>query len=159
MKPVYIVQGTHYSVPGEVVSVHSTYALAEARALKLVNVILADLHLPSASHWDAGLRRIRNSPGGKEADVSITKHVPDATGCTVIEPVKAAQHWRVLLTRDVQFTQSVAVRVHARSAEEAEAKALRISQDGLAWLDDDDSYHYGEQGAYVADPSSIEPTV
>jgi hypothetical protein len=53
------------------------------------------------------------------------------------------------------MTQSIEVVVEADDKDEAEQKALDLGQDGLNW-EDDDSFHAGESGTYVADPDTIE---
>lgn len=83
MTTVYIVQGEHYMVPGRPLSVHSTRALAYARALELVNIILADLSLKPATDWREGLERIRKAPAGDEADVWIIETNVDGIGSSV----------------------------------------------------------------------------
>lgn len=62
--------------------------------------------------------------------------------------------FRVLLTRDCVLTQSARVEVEADDKYQAEDKATALSQDGLEW-EDDDSFHAGEGGTYVADPDTI----
>lgn len=75
---VYVVRGVHYSQPGELMSLHSTRALAEARALELVNLILDDLGEPhEVRHWEKGLACIKKAPGGNEADVCISTQCID----------------------------------------------------------------------------------
>lgn len=69
--------------------------------------------------------------------------------------------YTVLVTRDVTFTQSGTVEVDADSPDAAHAQALDLAeasgQSGVDWQDDDGSFHFGEDGAYVADPDSITP--
>jgi hypothetical protein len=84
MTTVFIVQGEHYSVPGRPLSVHRTRELAYARALDLVNIILADLGRKLATDWREGLARIKKSPAGDESDVWVEEHYPDGIiGSTV----------------------------------------------------------------------------
>ena len=64
--------------------------------------------------------------------------------------------FRLKVTRDCTFTQTAEVDVEADDAEDAADKATLLDQDaGLGWLDDDGSYHFGEDGVYVPDPTSI----
>ncbi len=65
--------------------------------------------------------------------------------------------FRVRLTRDCTFTQSVDVVLEVGERSEVLDAACLINQDKYSgWVDDDDSFHFGEQGVYIADPAAIE---
>lgn len=71
---VYVVQGEHYSMSGRAVTAHATRGGAEAKALELVNLLLAYLHLTPAIHYVEGLRRVQKKVGRDEADVWIDEY-------------------------------------------------------------------------------------
>lgn len=64
------------------------------------------------------------------------------------------KNWSVLVTRDARLTQSGTVYVQAETRNEAEEKALDIPQEDIDWTDDD-SFHAGEDGTYVAEECQV----
>lgn len=68
--------------------------------------------------------------------------------------------WRVIVTRDVELTQSCTVTVEADDANEAEDKALLAAGtngDGCSdWADDDGSYDYATNGVYIGGPECVQ---
>lgn len=68
--------------------------------------------------------------------------------------------WRVLVTRDVELTQSCQVVVECDTPEEAEEKAREVAgangQADVAWADDDGSVHAGEDGVYIGGPDCVQ---
>ena len=68
--------------------------------------------------------------------------------------------YKVQVTREGNFTQTATVIVEAASRGEAELVAITEAscegQGNVVWEDDDGSYHFGEDGVYVADPEAIE---
>lgn len=64
--------------------------------------------------------------------------------------------FEVLVTRDCRFTQSGFVQVKANSRDEALAAALEVRQEMVEWVDDD-SFHCGESGTYIADEGDFNP--
>ena len=67
--------------------------------------------------------------------------------------------YTIKLTRDAEYTQSVVVNVNADNKFDAIAEALakgeENSQGFVSWEDDDCSFHFGENGVYIADPDEI----
>lgn len=75
--------------------------------------------------------------------------------------MKRYRKYTVRVTRDILYTQSVDLVVTAYNKASAMDAALELAEEGSQAVfadgaDDDDSWHYGEQGAYVADPDAIE---
>lgn len=96
------------------------------------------------------------APLGTENYFNLRKVLRDAINSVEVNiHAKPAKQWyRVRLTRDVTMTQSVDVELVATSPDEAEGMAVDLPQAGLNWEDDDDSWHYGENGTYIADPGN-----
>lgn len=64
--------------------------------------------------------------------------------------------YAIYLTRDCTFTQTSRVEIEADDVDQARDIALGKPQGDLIWEDDPGSFHFGEDGAYIADPEHFD---